>query len=175
MAFASPVDALASRRAVAGLMGLATRHGFLALTSDHQDLTPGVSGQAPLCPSAGGRKVPAPDVVLFGELPGVVIGVEVETRSFSRHYPDHSFVDVAKLKNNVEIQLFSTTYARHTKDTCFDLEDSWRQKDIRTLIELHEMQFIDFVTSQTGETLLLLGDQDLDRLDALWRKLRGAV
>lgn len=175
MAFRSLADAQASRRAVAGLMGLAERSGFLAATTDHGDLTPAVAGQAPLCPSAGGRKVPAPDLVLFGELPGVVIGVEVETRPFSRHYPNRSFVDVAKLRNNVEIQLFATTYARHTKDTCFDLEDSWRQKDIRTLIELHEMQFIDFVTSRTGETLLLLGDQDLDRLDALWRKLRGAV
>jgi len=175
MAFRSDANALESRRAVAGLMGLAMGQGFLAATTDHFDLTDAVAGRAPLAPRQGGGFVPAPDVLLLGSLPGVVIGVEVETRPFAKHYPGCTFAEVAKLRDNLLVDVVGSVYARHLQGSDVDCDTSWRQHDIQNLMDLHAIGLIDFITSKTGETLFLLHDNDLDRLDALWRRLKGAA
>jgi len=172
MAFDSPDSAAESRKAVAGLMGLAMRENFFVATTDHFDATPGVSGRAPLSPTRDGGQVAAPDVVLLGTVPGFILGVEVESRSFMRFYPRATPVEVAKLRANLEIELSGCVYARTITGSDYDAALSWKQKDIDALLRAYESEDLDFVKSKSG-LLLLLQNRDLDDLDQLWRRLRG--
>jgi hypothetical protein len=172
MAFASADNASESRKAVAGLLGIAMRQGFLVATTDHYDLTPGVAGRAPLAPTRDGSQIPAPDIILFGTIPGSVFGVEVETRTFMRNFPDATPVEVAKLRDNLEIELTAAVYARTIQGDNYDAAVSWRQRDIAALLRAYKEGRVDFVNSKKG-LLLVLANRDLNDLDQLWRRLRG--
>lgn len=172
MAFNSSVEAHESRKAVAGLMGLAMREGFLSATTDHFDLTPGVEGRSPLAPGRDGIPVPAPDVILLGSAPGIVIGVEVEARSLLNAYPRATQCDVAKLRDNLYIDTVSATYARAIKGSDYDASSSWRQRDIADLLISYEQKIIDFTISR-GAQLLTLYPENLHELHELWARLRG--
>ncbi len=174
MAFNSITDALESRKAVAGLMGLAMREGFLAATTDHFDLTLGVAGQPPLAPRGDGGRIRAPDVIVLGTVPGVVFAVEVETRKRLDRYPDATPCEIAKLRDNLEVQVTAAVYARSLKGSSYDAESEWRQRDIAELLSAFDEGRIDFVPSK-GSQLLLLRDSDLHDLAQLWHRLRGAA
>lgn len=156
-------------------MGIAMREGFLALTSDHFDLTPGVAGQSPLAPRRDGGQVRAPDIVLLGALPGTVFGVEVETRTLATHYPGSTFAEVAKLRDNLEIELTGSVYARAIKGSDYDASAAWRQGDIERILRLYQQGRLEFISRQGGGHLLVLHERHLDNLDALWLRLRGAA
>jgi hypothetical protein len=172
MAFASEVDAADSRRAVAALMGLATREGFLSATTDHFDLTPAVANQAPLMPNRHGAMIAAPDLILLNLALELVINVEVETRSFAKHYPGRTFADVAKLAPHCEVQTAGSVYARTIKGSDYDQPASWGQRDIDDLLAAFRAGKINHAQT-TNAVLMILKQSDLWTLDQLWQRMRG--
>jgi hypothetical protein len=176
MAFVSPEGAADSRRAVSALMGLAWGQGILASTTEHFDLTPGVSGKAPLTKAKDDLKVPAPDVLLFNPPNGAVIGVEVETRSLATRYPGSTFLEYAKLKSGVLVDLTAIHYARALKGEDYDLSSAWRQRDMHELFQAARTGMIDQITLSSGGTLLVLDATALRDLQELFdRVLRGGT
>jgi hypothetical protein len=176
MAFASPEGAADSRRAVSALMGLARNQGILATTTKHSDLTPGVAGKPPLIRSKTGGVVPAPDLLLLNPPHGAVIGVEVETRSLATRYPGSTFLEYAKLKSGILVELTAIHYARALKGEDYDLSSAWRQRDMHELFQAARTGMIDQITLSSGGTLLVLDATALRDLQELFdRILRGGT
>jgi hypothetical protein len=159
-------------RRLSALMGLAQRQGFLAASTDHYDETRAVADRVPLVLNRHGVMVAAPDMVILNLALQMVLAVEVETRSFTRHYPDACFADVAKLAPHVEVDLVSTVYARTIKGTDYDQAASWGQRDIADLLQAFQAGKLKHVETVRG-LLLILKQRDLWELDQLWNRLRG--
>jgi len=173
MAFASAEGAAESRRAVSALMGLASAQGILASTTEHIDLTPGVSGKAPLARVQGGGWVPAPDVLLHNQ--GVVVGVEVEARTTADLYPGCTFFEYAKLPSGVLVDVMAFHYARAVRGEDYDAASSWGQRDMEELRQALHRGRINMISPRGGGTLLVLEPGDLYPLQQLFDRVsRGS-
>lgn len=171
MAFASAEGAKESRKAVSALMGLASAQGILASTTEHFDLTPGVSGKAPLARVQGGGWVPAPDVLLHNQ--GVVVGVEVEARSRADCYPGCTFFEYAKLPSGVLVDVVAFHYARALRGENYDTASSWGQRDMEELRQAFWSGRISRIRPSDGSTLLVLEPGDLYPLQQLFDRVSG--
>ena len=171
MTFTVPEEAEESRRAVAGLMGLAMAEGIAALTTEHGDLTPGVSGKAPMMRSKTGGRVPAPDVVLLDHERQLYVGVEVEARSQLDWYPGCTFVDHAKLASGVMIDLTANHYARAIKGEDYDCPATWGHKNIEAFLKDHEAGVTRWI-NRNGSTILIVPGSYLEKLNTLFRQFQ---
>lgn len=153
-------------------MVLAQKSGIAAAQTDHFDLSPGTKGQPPLFPRKGGGLIRAPDLVLMNVPLGLVIGVEVETRTVMTHYPGATVVEVAKLRDDIEIDLVAVHYARTEIGEDLDQAASWRQRDVQELLAELDCGTIGFVLSRDGTKLALLYPFDLEPIDKLFQRVR---
>ena len=167
MTFNAPEEAQESRKAVAGLMGLAMAEGIAALTTEHGDLTPGVSGKAPTMRSKTGGRVPAPDVVLLDHERQLYVGAEVEARSEMHWYPGSTSVEYAKMTNGVLIDLTSTHYARAKKGEDYDCRSTWGHKNIEAIIRDCKLGKMRMVKCRDGTVILFVPGSYLEGLDTL--------
>jgi hypothetical protein len=168
MTFNAPEEAQESRKAVAGLMGLAMAEGIGALTSEHHDLTPGVSGKAPTMRSKTGGSVPAPDVVLLDHERQLYIGVEVEARSEMHWYPGSTSVEFAKLASGVEVDLTANHYARAKKGEDYDCPATWGHKNIESIMRDCKLGKMRMVKCKDGTVIIIVQGTYLDGLDTLF-------
>jgi len=173
MTFNAPEEAEESRRAVAGLMGLAMAEGITALTTEHGDLTPGVSGKAPMMRSKTGGRVPAPDVVLLDHERQLYVGVEVETRTELIYYPGCTFVDHAKLASGVMIDLTANHYARAKKGEDYDCPATWGHKNIEAVLKDYKAGKMRWV-NRDGSVLIIVPGRYLEVLDTLFHQYKVA-
>jgi hypothetical protein len=173
VAFDSDEGAAESRRAVSGFLGIASRDGILAATTETFDLTPATEGKAPLAPAKTGGSTAAPDVLLVGQGGHLVVGVEVETRSEDfRKYPGRTPVEYAKLRSGILVDVSAVHYARALKGTDYDDQASWGHKNIEEILEDSDLLILDRHTLKDGTVLVFVSSSYLEKLNTLFRQFK---